>query len=142
MRFMGPSYELFDHTADIGIRVRADSLEGLLQPASEALYTVIGELFPGGDPSSIAVELSDSESSILLRDYLAELLFLLERDNRLATAVEVARFCDGSLEATVQTERVDPARSVFHHEVKAITYHQLDIVATPGGVEATIIVDI
>ena len=41
---MTPGYELFDHTADIGVRVWAPSLAKLIPPASEGLYAVLGEL--------------------------------------------------------------------------------------------------
>ena len=37
---------------------------------------------------------------------------------------------------------IDRRLSAYHHEVKAITYHELDILRIPGGYEATVIVDI
>ena len=132
---MKPSYELFDHTADMGIRVRAATLPELLAPAGDGLYTVIGELVPGGESEPITFDLTGDEPATLLRDYLAELLILFESDGRIAASVEESTFDEHRL-------TVDRKRSILCREVKAITYHELDIRTIPGGHEATFIVDI
>ena len=137
-----PSFELFDHTADIGIRSRAGTLPDLVKIAGEGLYAIIGELVPGGQAQQVSVELNNAEPAVLLRDYLDELLVLFDRDHRLATSVQVATFDPGRLFATLETQVVDRDRSIYHHEVKAITYHELKIREIPDGFEATFIVDI
>jgi SHS2 domain-containing protein len=139
---MEPSYEFFDHTADVGIRVRAPTLPELVIPAGEALYAVIGEIAGRGDGTPVTFDLTGEEPAELLRDYLGELLILFERDARTAGAVDVSKFTDSRLTVTVQVRPIDRGRSVFHHEVKAVTYHELDVKAIPGGYEATVIVDI
>ena len=136
-------FELFDHTADIGVRVRAGSLAELVTPAAEGLYTVIGELVTGpGAPESRAFDLSGDDPAVLLRDLLAELLFAFEHDRQFAVEIEVAEFTGDRLRATVQMAGWDERRSVYHHEVKAITYHQLGIRAIEDGYEAVYIVDV
>ncbi len=139
---MEPYYELFDHTADMGIRVRAATLPELLAPAGEGLYAVIGELAAGRASEPVAFDLTADDSAYLLRDYLNELLVLFDRDSRRVTSVDVSAFENQRLAATVQTAHVDDERSVFHREVKAVTYHELDVRSIPGGYEATLIVDI
>lgn len=139
---MQPSYEFFDHTADMGIRVRAATLEGLLMPAAEGLYAAIGELVAGGDEASMQFEFQGDDPSVLLRDFLTELLILFERDQRRLVAVVDAEFTELRLTVTAKTASVDLERSAFHREVKAITYHELNIREVPGGYKATFIVDI
>jgi SHS2 domain-containing protein len=137
-----PSFELFDHTADMGIRVRAGDLAGLLKPAVDGLYAAIGELIPAASPERRRFELRGDGAAYLLRDFLTELLFNFERHSRIVTKIEEAVFTEHQLAATVETYDVDPDASNFAREVKAITYHELDIRAIPGGFEATLIVDI
>lgn len=139
---MEPSYELFDHTADMGIRVRAATLPELLAPAGEGLYSVIGNVEAGEEAGPAGFDLTGRESAELLRDYLDELLILFERDHRVVTAVDPSVFTEDRLAVTVQTGRLDGKRSALLREVKAITYHELDIRLIPGGYEATLIVDI
>jgi len=49
---------------------------------------------------------------------------------------------DHHLSATLAVRAIDDRRSVYFREVKAITYHELEICPISGGYEATLIVDI
>jgi SHS2 domain-containing protein len=137
-----PSFEIFDHTADAGIRVFAPTLPELLAPAGDGLYAVIGEIVPGDSTESVDFDLKGSEASILLRDYLNELLILFEQNLLRVDDLNVETFNDRRLVVSAQASSIDRHRSHFHREVKAITYHELDIRTIPGGYEATVIVDI
>jgi SHS2 domain-containing protein len=139
---MEARYELFDHTADMGIRVRAASLAELLAPAGEALYAVIGEVVAGSDADPVTFDLAGTEPPLLYRDYLAELLVLFERDARRVTTLAASVFEEQHLRVTARTANVDQTRSLLLREVKAITYHMLGLRSIPGGYEATVIVDI
>ncbi len=139
---MDPTYVHFDHTADIGIRVRASTLPQLVAPAGEGLYAVIGRLVGGDRAGSFPFDLAGEDAAVLLRDYLTELLFLLERDRRVVASVEVLTFTDQRLSGVAETRLLDDKRSTYYREVKAVTYHKLAIRTIPGGCEATIIVDI
>ena len=139
---MQPRYELFDHTADIGVRVWAPTMPELLRPATDGLYAVIGELHADTDPRVEQYDLAGLDAALLLRDYLAESLVLFERGRRLITALEVHEFSDHRLRATARSCALNEAQSEFSREVKAVTYHELAIRAVPDGYEATYIVDI
>ena len=136
------SFELFDHTADIGIRAVAPTRVGLSRPASEGLYACIGELVAGGETATREFDLNGTDAPTLLRDYLTELLILFEREQKIATSADVLEFTDTRLHVRATTQAVDAERSVFYREVKAITYHALAIREIEGGFEATVIVDI
>ena len=135
-------HEIFDHTADLGVRVRADSLATLLAEAARALTEVIA-----GDATAIrgveeeSFALAGGDPTWLLHDWLTELLaaFELRRMLFVDFTVEV----DGTgLRASARGERYDPSRHVLAHEVKAVTQHELAVSRTPAGWEATFIVDI
>ncbi len=139
---MENGFELFDHTADLGVRARAASLPELLRVAGQALYTVIGELVPEGEPRSEPFDFTGGDLPTLLRDYLAELLLIFERDQRVVTALIVETFEPGLLRATGESQRVSRSKSLFDREVKAVTYHGLVIREIDGGYELEYIVDI
>lgn len=138
---MQAGFELFDHTADVGIRVFAPDRNGLLAPAAQGLYAVIGELAAKDSPQPFALDLTGDEPALLLRDYLTELLVLFERDQCVVDSIE-GQFSTGRLLVRGRRQRVDGERSVYYREVKAITYHELAIRPIAGGYQATIIVDI
>ena len=139
---MTPGYELFDHTADIGIRVWAPSLPQLIRPATDGLYAVLGDLATGSDSIALTIEFRGDDAALLLRDYLAELLYLYDPERRRLSEVETRVFTPQHLVVTGQVGLVDAGRSVLAHEVKAVTYHELAIRPIPGGFEATYILDI
>lgn len=137
-----PMHELFEHTADLGLRVRAADLDTLFAEAAECLVSAIVE-----DATSIrpeteqTIELSGTDREYLLFDFLRELLYRFDAEHLLFGQFEVRVRPDG-LTATVRGERLDPARHVLSHEVKAITYHELTVEPTPDGWLAEVIVDI
>ncbi len=114
----------------------------LIAPARQGLYAVIGELAPGGESSGLRLEFTGDEPALLLRDYLAELLLLFEDEQRIVVSSDVGVFDEGNLVVDVQLAAVDEAVSSFEREVKAVTYHALEVVKHNDGFKATIIVDI
>ncbi len=139
---MIPRYELFDHTADIGIRAVAPSLPDLIEPCTAGLYAVIGTVAAAGDARPWRFEAAGDDEALLLRDYLAEVLLLFDTEHRRLTALNVAEFTPQHLCVTAGAQPVDARRSVLQREVKAVTYHALAIRPVEGGFEATLIVDI
>ena len=139
---MAGSFELFEHTADIGVRARAGSLAELVGPCVEGLYAVIGKLRTTGDGAARMMTFEGEDAAMLLRDYLAELLRLFETDHVRAVDVMVEGFTEQQLTVRTHLSRVDMVESEFEREVKAVTYHELAVCAAERGYEATYIVDI
>ena len=139
---MDPAFEPFDHTADTGIRARADAMAGLVRAAAEGLYAVIGELALCGPEQPFLFDEAGDAAAVLLRDYLTELLVAFEQERRVVVKPTVVSFSDSRLTVEAQSMQVNDEQSVLLHEVKAVTYHELNIRRTPEGYEATVIVDI
>jgi SHS2 domain-containing protein len=135
-------YELFEHTADLGLRVRAADLDTLFAEAAACLLSAIVE-DPGTvrPATEVTIELAGTDREFLLFDWLRELLVRFDADHLLFGRFEV-RVRDDGLSATAWGEPFDPARHVLSHEVKAITYHELKVEKTDDGWLAEVIVDI
>jgi SHS2 domain-containing protein len=134
--------ELFEHTADLGLRATAPDLGTLFDEAAACLVAAMVE-----DPASVRpaqevrIELAGDDREFLLFDWLKELLLRFETDHLLFASFEV-EVTDGGLTATARGEEYDPARHALAHEVKAITYHELKVEKTADGWLAEVIVDI
>lgn len=137
-------FELFDHTADMGVRVWAASMKDLVPPAVAGFYSTVGELVAAGDPTawSLHRELPEPAPELLLRDFLTELLVLLEREHLILTRIDAVEFTPKKLGVEGGVATIDAERSVMYREVKAVTYHELYIRPVPDGFEAAFIVDI
>jgi SHS2 domain-containing protein len=69
-------YETFEHTADVGIRVRAEGLDQLFADAARGLFSVMVEnLDAARMVEEVAFELQADDIEELLHDWLAELLY-------------------------------------------------------------------
>jgi SHS2 domain-containing protein len=135
-------YETFDHTADLGLRIRAPDLDTLFVEAGQALFAVIVEDLEAIAPrQSVQIELAGDDKEFLLFDWLKELLYRFDSQHllfgRFQVHVDATR-----LRATAWGEPLDPDRHVLLHEVKAITYHGLTVEHTDQGWLAEVIVDI
>jgi SHS2 domain-containing protein len=135
-------YEYFEHTADLGIRVRAADVNGLFADAATALFAAVVDGLDSvrlTHPVEVAVEGTDLE--YLFFDWLRELLFRFDADHLLLARFDVV-VKEAGLKATAWGEPIDPARHVLSHEVKAITYHGLRVEQEADGWIAEVIVDI
>ena len=135
-------YEIFEHTADVGLRMRADDFEGLLVDAARGLFSLLV-----ANPESIRavqelhLEVAGDRKDDLLRDWLAELLYTFSV-RRLLFAEFTVQLHEGGLTATVRGEPLDRQRHVVEMEVKAITYHGLKVEQQGNQWLAEVIVDI
>jgi SHS2 domain-containing protein len=135
-------YETFDHTADLGLRIRAATLNDLFAEAALALFsTLIDNLDAVRLDREIEVNLLGGERDYLLFDWLKELLIRFELEHLLLTKFEV-NVNDTGLTAKAWGEPLDRSRHELGHEVKAITYHGLRVEPVGDGWLAEIIVDI
>jgi len=135
-------YEAFEHTADLGLRIRAADLDGLFAEAARALFgTIVDDLDSVQPIQQVQIRLQVDEFSYLLFDWLNELLYRWDAEHLLFSRFKVQ--VDGAgLAGTAWGEPVDRSRHALAHEVKAITYHGLKVEETADGWLAEMIVDI
>ncbi len=135
-------YETFEHTADLGLRVRAAGLDELFAEAARGLFSVM-LANPDAVRTSEEVSFSLGGENVeeLLHDWLAELLYTFHAQ-RLALAEFHANVEASTLTATARGEPIDLERHEIDVEVKAITWHELKVEQCDGGWMAEVIVDI
>jgi SHS2 domain-containing protein len=135
-------YETFEHTADLGLRVRAPDLETLFAEAGQALFAAVIENLGEVQPRRrLDVALEGDDREYLLFDWLKELLYHCDTEHIVFGRFEV-HLSEKGLQGSAWGEPLDLARHVPLHEVKAITYHGLRVERTGDGWLAEVIVDI
>lgn len=136
-------YETFAHTADLGLRVRATTLNELFADAARGLMSMlVVNLDAVRAVEEVRIELESDLLDYLLFDWLTELLYRFETEHLLLTEFDVVVSEKGNLSATCRGEPMDVTRHQMDHEVKAITYHGLRVERTSDGWFAELIVDI
>ena len=140
-----PGYEYLPHPADVRFRAYGSTLEGVFEQAANAMFHVIIDTTTLNPERSVDIKLESRGLENLLYDYLSELLYLFEVEEIVfgQFRVDSIEKADGSyiLHGQASGENIDLERHSFETEVKAITYHQLEITKEKGGYSAHVIVD-
>ena len=142
MRAHGASFEYFDHAADVGIALRADSLEGIFRSAGHALMQWIGPEPDGPPAGKIPVSVDADSGEELLVRWLQELLFLFQHQHAYFLDAENLRISAHALSGEVVCSIWDDSSCPDYREIKAVTYHQLSVRREGRSWHARVILDV
>jgi SHS2 domain-containing protein len=121
-------HELIEHTADVGLRVWAGSLEDVFAEAAVGLVAMMGTA--DGDPVTERVQIESTDVDALFVDWLSEVLFLFEAREIVPRDVKISIDREHwSLDATIDGTRIMRFEQTGPG-VKAVTFHGLDVSET------------
>jgi len=130
--------EEIEHTADLAIRVRGRHLEELFVNAALGMAMLMADLKEIAPHVERHVELEEFDAETLLVSWLSELLWFNEESDAVFVRFEIKELTRTRLEATVWG---GAAISQWKH-IKAVTFHDLEIIETSDGYEVTVIFDV
>jgi SHS2 domain-containing protein len=142
------SFEIVDHTADTAARLRSPDERELFRDATRALASILLDEAAGAPAAprmAVAIRLEAESPEALLIDYLNELIFRFDAERFLPAELDPSRVVLGKpacLEATLRGEPYDSTRHRAKTEIKAATFHDLEIRRTPAGFEADVVFDL
>jgi len=135
-------YEIYPHTADVGLRVRSPDLNSLFAESAKGFFSlIVSNLHDVAPRTSVGFHIEGHDPTYLLADWLSELLFTFESRRLLLSQFEVTVGPNG-LDATAQGEIANETRHTLDHEIKAVTYHGLRVEQINGDWLAEVILDI
>ena len=145
-------YELFDHTADIGIEAYGRDLKEAFANMAYGMFSVIAELDKVGETESRDIALEAEDREALLVAWLNELLYLFDVEHIIFKRFEISLVEGKSfgelraspsassgqgpgarLRARAYGETFDPKRHVLNTGIKAATYHTLKVEQENGA---------
>ena len=135
------SFQFIDHTADAGILVTAPTLEVMFETAAMAFTELITDAGSLRHRVERRFWLQEDDLASLLVTWLQELLYLLDTEGLVFGRFQV-NLQKLSLKATAWGEVFDPEIHLMKTEIKAVTYHQLEVDQNDQGWQAMVIFDI
>jgi SHS2 domain-containing protein len=125
-------------TADRAFQVRGWNLEKLLENAAHAMVALDGE--PPSSERFIrrVIEVEGSDRETLLVNWLNEILYLEQTCQESYDHFLLSNVTDNHLCAQLYGRKVDHSVT----SLKAVTFHNLEVKQSPGGLEATVVVDV
>jgi SHS2 domain-containing protein len=140
MNDLSAGFEEVSHTADLEIRVWGRDLNGLFKAAAEGMFSLCSiETTEQGIASvkqTIKLEAMDYEGLLIL--FLEELLYRLTEDYMY---FEVRKLIISD-EFTLKAQLIGQQISSYERDIKAVTYHNLNIRKTEQGYSVHIVFDI
>jgi len=139
---MKHKYKLIDHTADFGIHVYGSDSKELFANAAWALFDLITEIDRLAGFDSCHIEVYGDDWCDLMVNWLREVLYFWNGKELLVKKARILSLSETQLSATIECDPFNPDRHVIKTEIKAVTYHQIQVTGSPTGWEARIIFDI
>jgi SHS2 domain-containing protein len=132
--------------ADLAFRAWGPTLEDTFLAAAEAtMHAMVEDLDTIAPRVQRTFELHEAQLDLLLLQFLQELLFYKDAQRLLlrVSAVQITTQEQGFvLQAQAAGEPLDPTRHALGADVKGVTLHRLQVIQTPTGWEATVVLDV
>lgn len=137
--FYDTGFEEMEHTADCALHVWGQNLSELLLNAARGMNSLIAfdlASIPDNIEKRIELEAIDAES--LLVEWLSELAYWAETEMLIFRRFELYNVTPTHLQAVMH----GGLASHLKKHIKAVTYHNLEIIEIKKGVEATVVLDV
>ena len=134
-------FEIIEHTADIGLKIYAKDLKGIFKNAAIGLLSLITDSGKVSAKKVIKVNLKEENKEELLVSWLDELIFQFSAHNFLAKQFKINKVTDNAISAEIRGEKINLSKHKILTEIKAATYHELEIKRTKEGLQARVILD-
>jgi len=135
-------FRILEHTADIGFEAFGATRDEVFRNAARALVHLMVDLEAIAPRAGKMLSVEASDMPSLLVNWLSEILYLFDAEGWLARDFEFDALAERSLTAMARGEKFDRRKHQVKLLVKAVTYHQLDLMETAEGWRAQVYVDI
>ena len=130
-------YKEIEHTADWELEVWAPDLPGLILNAAVGMYALVDTKLMSKPITKRTLVMNANDSEELLVSFLSELIYIAE-DEGLGFDNLILSIEDNTLTANLSGRPIESQNK----EIKAVTYHNLKIIETDKGLEATVVFDV
>jgi len=136
------TYQVIDHTADLGIIVKGPDVKSLFIRAAQAMTDLMvkGDISEKTAIRDVLVEGEDFPD--LMVRWLGEILYLFEGENFIVHSIEIKSISPIQLKSILSLTGFEPEYHEVLREIKAVTYHQISVDKANDGWEARVIFDI
>ncbi len=139
-----PEFSFLDHTADLRVKIPGNTLIHLFENAGMVLLHLLFRIrsAPAGKTDFLKVSLSGDGLEDLMVRWLSEILYQFEGENLVVLSLKIDVLSSENLKATLKTSPFDPKNYEIQREIKAVTYHQIEVTNKTGLWEATVTFDL
>lgn len=132
-------YKILEHISDLKIRAFGKTKEELFLNALLGMTESLKADVKSDEKIIRQIKINSLDSSALLVDFLSEALYLIQVNKEIYNNVRFKKFTNTEIEAELFGKKVER----FGEDIKAVTYHNLDIHQRVDGTwETAVLFDI
>lgn len=135
-------YEVFEHTADVGLHAYGSTMAELFVHAAQGMESLMVPLEQIRLVTSREITVEGHDSVSLLVAWLNELIFLFDTEYLLFRDITIDTITEKRVIGRVTGEPYDAQRHELSSAIKAVTWHEAAVNLTEQGYQARIIFDI
>lgn len=135
-------YRLFDHTADYGVEVFGSDVRTLFENAASAMFDLALDLRTVNGNLVHRIESEGSDWPDLMVNWLRDLLYLWSGKGMMVKSATIEAISEFRIAAVAGYDLFDPVRHRIRKEIKAVTYHQIEVREESTGWTARVIFDV
>lgn len=135
-------YRIIDHTADLGIAVTGKTQGNLFKKAALALTDLLTDTSRLHAEYTETLTITGLDSQDLLINWLREILYFWNGKKVFAADIDISDITDTALTACISLAVYYPNHHTISREIKAVTYHQAEVVEKAGQWSAQVIFDV
>lgn len=132
-------YQRLEHTADVMVRCTGADLEECFENAAYAMFDQIVDAERIDDVTERTIEVTQKDDCDRLYAFLSELLFVMDCESIVFNDFHV-EFDDDTVRCIAKGEPLDIKKHHARAEIKAVTYHMMDV--DRSGPSVTVIFDV
>ena len=141
------SFEIIEHTADIGISAMAKSRGELFETCAFGMM----EIILGKNPFDISeekinekrfVEIDGTDDEDLLYGFLSEILYLFDGEHIIPLNFMNSKFEEERFTTELKGIKFEPGKHDVDVEIKAVTFHGMDLKQVEGDWQTKVIFDV
>jgi SHS2 domain-containing protein len=135
-------YKVFDHTADLGLEIFGKDERELFSNAAFAIFDLTVDLRDVNASEVRRISVTGSDREDLFINYLREILYIFNGEGMLLKEFSILEISSRRLVGEVRGEAFNSERHSIKAEIKAVTYHQVEVGKNKGGWKARVIFDV
>ena len=130
-------YREIEHTADWELEVWAPDLAGLLEQAAHGMYALSGIQLKDSPRQECLLEITAEDAESLLVSFLTELIYYCEQEH---IGFETFQLDLNGYQLNAQLSGAELEK--IEKEIKAVTYHRLQVRSSAHGLSVNIVFDV
>jgi SHS2 domain-containing protein len=135
---MSSSFKYLAHTADIRLQAKSETLPELFSTCLKGMNELLKPGFCHNKtlPESAKIQLEAADSTVLLVNFLSEILTLSYLNHTMYCECQITKMTDNEIRGILKGEKIIG----FDNDIKAVTFHEADVHMNKYGDFETVIV--